>query len=439
MSLQFVLAFILVQFRGDSSPPQDTTNGDTGDEHNDYLAKLNSYFYLLQEKLNIKHDLYKLDSILEDYFHLTKKYLNLIETDSWSSANLSTAFTWLSDRFLRKLMQICAQVDARDSLCACFVQLFSNFVLIFAIDYELIRSKIVPIFEKLLNINSADSDTSQQSAIEQILNNKGCPLYKAILPVYFVGILSTLVDVETYGWLNMDLENLSDQSMHSTSSYSLKSETSPSLFSNEKVINSSFSKTAPQKSSSSAKTESKSLAQRIEHMNTYLKNVFFTLSLNQTNLDGLVSIYELMKNKSKSSEYVTQMLLSTLWDGIVHVSLYVRCNTAKLFEILVQNCDEYLLSTRILPALITLANDLDKMVRCSSISPLTSIIENCSNKEILERVYTQLQAFLSDPILKDEYLLQIELLKTFRRISTKVNSKFREECKKMLVSIIFII
>lgn len=69
------------------------------------------------------------------------------------------------------------------------------------------------------------------------------------------------------------------------------------------------------------------------------------------------------------------------------------------------------------------------MVRCSSISPLTSIIENCENKEILERVYTQLQFFLSDPILKDEFVLQIELLKTFRRISTKVNSKFREECK----------
>ncbi len=116
---------------------------------------------------------------------------------------------------------------------------------------------------------------------------------------------------------------------------------------------------------------------------------------------------------------------------------------------MVKDCDEYLLSTRILPALITLANDLDKyinlkiffinqaviifysiqrMVRCSSISPLTSIIENCSNKEILERVFTQLQSFLSDPILKDEYLLQIELLKTFRRISTRVNHKFREEC-----------
>ena len=27
------------------------------------------------------------------------------------------------------------------------------------------------------------------------------------------------------------------------------------------------------------------------------------------------------------------MLLATLWDGIVHISLYVRCNTAKLFEV----------------------------------------------------------------------------------------------------------
>jgi hypothetical protein len=66
-------------------------------------------------------------------------------------------------------------------------------------------------------------------------------------------------------------------------------------------------------------------------------------------------------------------------------------------------------------------------VRCSSISPLTSIIENCTNREILERVYTQLQSFLSDPIQKDEYLLQIELLKTFRRISNKCMPKFREE------------
>ncbi len=37
-----------------------------------------------------------------------------------------------------------------------------------------------------------------------------------------------------------------------------------------------------------------------------------------------------------------------------------------------------------------------------SISPLCSIIENYSNKEILERVYTQIQSFLNDPTLKEE-------------------------------------
>jgi hypothetical protein len=72
------------------------------------------------------------------------------------------------------------------------------------------------------------------------------------------------------------------------------------------------------------------------------------------------------------------------------------------------------------------------MVRCSSISPLTCIIECCNSKEILERVYTQLQSFLSDPIIKDEYVLQIELLKAFRRITLKSNVKFREECKQLI-------
>lgn len=76
------------------------------------------------------------------------------------------------------------------------------------------------------------------------------------------------------------------------------------------------------------------------------------------------------------------------------------------------------------------------MVRCSSVSPLTSIIENCHNREILERVFTQMQSFLSDPILKDDYMLQIELLKSFRRISTRVNAKFREESiRQNLISI----
>ncbi len=82
-----------------------------------------------------------------------------------------------------------------------------------------------------------------------------------------------------------------------------------------------------------------------------------------------------------------------------------------------------------LPALITLANDQDRIVRCESISPLCSVIENYSNKEILERVYIQIQSFLNDPNLKDDYDIKIELIRAFKRIVVKIDAKFREECK----------
>jgi hypothetical protein len=49
-----------------------------------------------------------------------------------------------------------------------------------------------------------------------------------------------------------------------------------------------------------------------------------------------------------------------------------------------------------------------------SISPLCSFIENYSNKEILERVYTQIQSFLNDPTLKENYDIKIEIIKAFK-------------------------
>lgn len=319
LNLQFIFAFILIQFREthllkhsqssfiESADNQVHESVQECESHNEsqltideHLSKLNLYYHSLQENLHFKYELYKLDSILDDYLSLTKKYLNMIESDSWSSLDLSNAFEWLSDKFLLKLIQMTAQIDAKDYLCAHFVQLFHNFVLLFSIDYELIRSKINPIFEKFLNITPNESEANQQSAIESLLNSKVCPLFKATLPVYFVGILSSLVDAEMHGWLSFNLDTLSDGSVKSLN---INSESSPSIFRKEKVINSSFStestknKRNDEKSTNSTQQQAKesSIEQRINQMSTYLKNLFFTLSLNQSNLDGLVAIFEQMK------------------------------------------------------------------------------------------------------------------------------------------------
>ena len=133
-----------------------------------------------------------------------------------------------------------------------------------------------------------------------MLTKKSCPLFKSTLPVYFVGILSSLVDIEIDGWFNLNLD-ISNQSICSYKSQ-IKTESSPSSFKNLKIINSSKysnnckSKNSKEIENNQSEDENKtSLDKRIDYMNNYLKNLFFTISLNQTNLDGLISIFEMMK------------------------------------------------------------------------------------------------------------------------------------------------
>lgn len=136
LNIQFIFAFVLVHFRNAEEI-----------EHMEFLNKklpiLNSYFHSLKEKLEIQLDQYKIDCILEDYLSLTTKYLKLIESDSWSSIDLSNAFEWITDSFVRKLIQISAQIDAKDELCPYLVKIFRNFTLLFSIDFELINSKVI--------------------------------------------------------------------------------------------------------------------------------------------------------------------------------------------------------------------------------------------------------------------------------------------------------
>lgn len=110
------------------------------------------------------------------------------------------------------------------------------------------------------------------------------------MPVYFVGILSTIVDIELYGWFDLSSNMFNDQEDMKF----LKSETSPSGKSHEKVICSSDSKPTNKKLEAVIKDQT-TLEKRLEHMNLYIKNVFFALSLNQSNLDTVITIYELMK------------------------------------------------------------------------------------------------------------------------------------------------
>jgi len=108
-------------------------------------------------------------------------------------------------------------------------------------------------------------------------------LYKATLPVYFVGILSTLADVELSGWFDI-IQDAKDGQMKKSNSIQFTTPPSPPNANGRRPVDNVF------KANVSVNAQ-----KRLDYMNEYLKNVFFALSLGQTNLDGLIVIYELMK------------------------------------------------------------------------------------------------------------------------------------------------
>lgn len=81
-------------------------------------------------------------------------------------------------------------------------------------------------------------------------------------------------------------------------------------------------------------------------------NEFIFLIFSPNVLQYLYIIFNLSSNKAYH-----ELLLSVLWDGVVHNSSYVRVTAGRLFETLVGVVSENLLRTRVTPALVTLASD----------------------------------------------------------------------------------
>ena len=95
--------------------------------------------------------------------------------------------------------------------------------------------------------------------------------------------MSAIVDIELYGSLNLNNNDGSNLEIP-TFNFNFSNNNSPTSKNNV--------------GNTTDELATKSLAnveKRLNYMGNYLRNVFFTLSLNQSNLDGLIAIYEQMK------------------------------------------------------------------------------------------------------------------------------------------------
>ncbi|CAC5412344.1 RAB11-binding protein RELCH,RAB11-binding protein RELCH homolog [Mytilus coruscus] len=153
----------------------------------------------------------------------------------------------------------------------------------------------------------------------------------------------------------------------------------------------------------------------------FLQEILCTLSLYQAPLESLKSAISVLSCDSTNHD----LLLTVLWDGVVHTSAQVRASAARLFELLVKGVNESLVSSRVFPALVTLGNDPEILVRTSTIPALGAIIENVTVREMLDRAYMQFLTFMDDSAYRDEHKVHIELIHTLARVGPNTEPKHR--------------
>lgn len=155
----------------------------------------------------------------------------------------------------------------------------------------------------------------------------------------------------------------------------------------------------------------------------FLRNLLFVVSLSELPLSSMESvILELSTDKSHH-----EVLLSVLWEGVVHNTALVRSNAGRLFELLVGTVADSLLRSRVTPALVTLASDPDISVRIGTVRPFGTILATCTQKDLLDKAFMQLQTFLEDPQHRDDHAMQAEFIRMFASLGPNTEPRFRDE------------
>lgn len=120
-------------------------------------------------------------------------------------------------------------------------------------------------------------------------------------------------------------------------------------------------------------------------------------------------------------------LLSALWQGVVHSQRTVKEMTCKLLAEVVPHVTEQMISTRILPPLVTLASDSDLFVRVSTLIVHTLIIECCSSREVVEKCYLETERILCDSAASGSTPILLTIISAVGRMAPRVEPTFREQ------------
>ncbi|XP_078365264.1 RAB11-binding protein RELCH homolog isoform X2 [Oculina patagonica] len=158
-------------------------------------------------------------------------------------------------------------------------------------------------------------------------------------------------------------------------------------------------------------------------LTSLLRHSVIALAEASAPLDGPLIMYQELSTSSRYHD----VLIGVLWEIVVHSNASVRCCAAPLFTVLMKGVDLDSISRKVLPALVTLASDSQMSVRTAAIPAFGAIVENVTDKTILEKVYVQFQSFLEDPQYKDQHELQATMIRTFGKVAPHAEPHFRDE------------
>jgi len=118
------------------------------------------------------------------------------------------------------------------------------------------------------------------------------------------------------------------------------------------------------------------------------------------------------------------VLVDTLCDMVVHPAKQVRACVVTLFNVIVPTSKADDILRKILPALITLANDPDRVVRSGCIEPFGNIAVNIPDGMILDKLADAFDKILED----DAHGTKLEVVRTLANIIPYISlkPKFRD-------------
>ncbi|XP_043287266.1 RAB11-binding protein RELCH homolog isoform X2 [Venturia canescens] len=160
----------------------------------------------------------------------------------------------------------------------------------------------------------------------------------------------------------------------------------------------------------------------LTELSKILKQFVIVLSMSS----GNVTCLRIAVSRLSKENQVAEHILGALWDGVVHQRSSVRCTTAELFSSAISVVNDKLATSRIAPAIVTLASDPDIIVRAAAIPALGRLVTECGAREARDKGRLTLETIAREPQGVPS-VLAVPLVSTLAAIAPNCPQHFIED------------